>query len=554
MACVRQQPYPQQHFSNPSGTTASTKRKSKSSDNLVCHENLTGSKPSNIMIAPTPSMTVSSEQINVTSTTNAMPPPPSRLSSSTMTTTAAAASGATGTTAQPTMLTAEHRVVSTDESLPVDSHIPSSPAPSYKKSHAKNNKRKANSMSVNTSSSASENPVMAMKSPISTCLSLILGAAETIAKRDEAKASQSANSSKTTSTGTTKATAVKEEPEQPATASHANPPRNTTKMHFSDYRHVKIPSPSFDEEPSYQPPPYHYQNNHHHPHHPPPPPPTHHSFHHHNSMHQSMHHRHHHHQQQQHHHHHSLHPYNATAPASAVNSRTPNSFYRPSEMHTYTAAIDRDIKKSVSNDPIEVQLEDPTVYKNLILTMALQRPKAKETKGGDANATHQQQQILAPPSKVIGEGFYWKEYPPLENLLYSHMGEYYEWSTRSRQSKHQQAFNNALVEKVRSIAAAEGFSFDPSHFTDKRLRDRIRCFFKTHLQNAKKRLNTLKKNVNSKDNRASLQDLLQQARQVEAKAQTVQPLVRTVSISSEEEAVAVGACGAPRHYKKRRKS
>lgn len=130
-----------------------------------------------------------------------------------------------------------------------------------------------------------------------------------------------------------------------------------------------------------------------------------------------------------------------------------------------------------SNDPLELRLEDETLHKKLILTMALQRPRQPK----DPHPTKV-------PSRIIAEGFYWKEYPILEDVLYEHMEEYYEWSTRERQSKHQQAFNNALVEKVRNVGYAQGNQFDPVHFTDKRLRDRIRCFYKTHLQNAKKRL------------------------------------------------------------------
>lgn len=116
-------------------------------------------------------------------------------------------------------------------------------------------------------------------------------------------------------------------------------------------------------------------------------------------------------------------------------------------------------------EEVEELLENKTLYKKLILTMALQR--THKCKDKEVVPTE-------PPSRVIREGFYWKDYPQLEDLLYDHMGEYYEWSTRQRQSKNQQAFNNALVEKVRTVAAADGNEFEPIHFNHKRLRDRIR--------------------------------------------------------------------------------
>jgi len=138
-------------------------------------------------------------------------------------------------------------------------------------------------------------------------------------------------------------------------------------------------------------------------------------------------------------------------------------------------------------------ISSPEVAKQLLLSMALVRtnPRSQPT-------------TLPPRGTLIPHGFFWGQYPPLESVLRDHMREYYDLSTNKCQSRDQQAFNNKLVTLVRDEARKHEWDFDGSVFDDKKIRDRIRCFFKTHIQNAKKRLKTMVKNPTKRANAKAL--------------------------------------------------
>jgi hypothetical protein len=142
---------------------------------------------------------------------------------------------------------------------------------------------------------------------------------------------------------------------------------------------------------------------------------------------------------------------------------------------------------------VEQMKKNKAIEKQFLLQMAQRR---ENPRAGPAT--------LPKPGSVINLGFYWGQYPPLEKILRNHMEEYYELSVNKCQSRAQQEFNNRLVSFVELEAKTYGWTFNKDHFGAKKIRDRVRCFFKTHIQNAKKRMNTMIHNPLKKANAKAL--------------------------------------------------
>eukprot|EP00984_Skeletonema_dohrnii_P005316 scaffold1868_cov139-Skeletonema_dohrnii-CCMP3373.AAC.6 len=210
--------------------------------------------------------------------------------------------------------------------------------------------------------------------------------------------------------------------------------------------------------------------------------------------------------------------------------------------------------------------KEPVLFRAILLNMALERerdsPKrhsggapthlknlalkrlSSQNLDGSATDTAFMSAVESSGKKVIRDGFFWKDVPELEKVLQTHMMEYYFMSENRPQSKKQQQFNNRLVSLVYQEAIARGFVFDPVSFSleghgpldfpstttpiecagnwivppgfnHKKLRDRIRCYYKTHVQNSKKRLGTLLKNPIKERNRDILLRLVNELKSQE---------------------------------------
>lgn len=85
---------------------------------------------------------------------------------------------------------------------------------------------------------------------------------------------------------------------------------------------------------------------------------------------------------------------------------------------------------------------------------------------------------------TLRKKFSWKQYPELEEYLISNQDEYFEFSSRNYTAE-QRKYNNTLTRGLLDLASEEGYVFE--EFTFSMVRDRIRCYYKSHSQSAKKK-------------------------------------------------------------------
>ena len=80
----------------------------------------------------------------------------------------------------------------------------------------------------------------------------------------------------------------------------------------------------------------------------------------------------------------------------------------------------------------------------------------------------------------------WKNYPELETFLIENRDEYLRHSAMNYTQKQKQ-FNNELTDRLLEVANRHNYVFDPTEFNFVAIRDRIRCYYKSFVQNCKKK-------------------------------------------------------------------
>ena len=103
---------------------------------------------------------------------------------------------------------------------------------------------------------------------------------------------------------------------------------------------------------------------------------------------------------------------------------------------------------------------------------------------------------------ILRKKFSWKHYPELERFLIANRDDYLEHSSKNYTAEQKQ-YNNWLTERLLEVADQHSYAFDPEDFNFVAIRDRIRCYYKSYVQTARKRGLELPGNAHLKRNKMS---------------------------------------------------
>jgi len=105
---------------------------------------------------------------------------------------------------------------------------------------------------------------------------------------------------------------------------------------------------------------------------------------------------------------------------------------------------------------------------------------------------------------VLKKKFSWKNYPELERFLIANRDDYLRHSSKNY-TLEQKTYNNWLTEQLLQLAEKNHYNFDPEDFNFVAIRDRIRCYYKSYVQTARKRGLPLPKSPGGSNNGDALE-------------------------------------------------
>ena len=94
--------------------------------------------------------------------------------------------------------------------------------------------------------------------------------------------------------------------------------------------------------------------------------------------------------------------------------------------------------------------------------------------------------FLQYPSHARARSLSLSAHTQLERFLIDNRDDYLKYSSRNY-TVEQKQFNNMLTERLIALAEQHGYVFDPDDFNFVAIRDRIRCYYKSYVQTARKR-------------------------------------------------------------------